>query len=208
MMVTYDPRAGQYRGDNGQFVGAAVVRDLVDQEIYRTQIRLQAQSRLLAAGVLDLPSWQLSVAGLIKDSHIRMAAFAAGGSEQLTQQQYGAAGYQIKRQFQFLDKFAQDLADGKLSPNQAIQRAGLYAESAKLTFSRVEQLARQGEGFTAGKRLLDAQAKHCPECLEYERREWVSIDDIMPVGINCSCQNHCKCRVVYSRVSLSDRLVA
>ncbi len=204
--IAYDTRAGQYRGANGRFVPREQVQRFVDQEIRRTQIRLQAQTRLLVEGKLDIPAWQMAMAGLVKDSHLRMAALGSGGKDQLDARQYGAVGYQLKRQYQFLDQFAQDLADGKLTPERAIWRSGLYASSVKQTFSRTEQLSREREGFTVGKRLLDAQAQHCPECIGYERPDWVAIADIMPVGTNCSCQNFCKCRIVYARMQLSDVL--
>jgi hypothetical protein len=206
--ITYDPRASQYRDETGQFVSRARVMQEVEREILQVQVRSQAHTRLLIEGKIHLAEWQLRMAETIKDSHIRMGALASGGTEQLTQKHYGAIGYQLKRQYEYLDGFARDLYAGKLTPKQALRRSALYAESVKATFSRSEQITRVDEGLNVGKRLLDSQANHCDECLEYQRTSWARIEEIVPIGTNCSCQNRCRCRIVWGRIPLAELISA
>jgi hypothetical protein len=199
-MVTYDRRASQYRNDKGQFVPRPEITRLLNQEIGRSEARLKAHTRLLTQGKIHLAEWQIRMAETIKTSHLQMAMLSSGGKEQLTPRHYGAIGSQLRKQFEYLDNFARDLYAGKVTPTQAIRRSGLYAESVKITFSRAEQISRIEEGFNAGKRILDAGARHCSECIDYQRLEWTAIADIIPVGTNCSCQNRCKCRIVFARI--------
>lgn len=204
----YDRRAGQYRGANGKFVSRQVVSKLVDREIVATEARLKAHTRLLVDQKIHLAEWQIRMAETIKDSHLRMGMLASGGKDGLTQKHYGAVGYQLKNQYGYLDKFARDLHSGKLTPKSAIARSAMYAESVKVTFSRSEQITRMDNGVNAGKRIagkriLDAGATHCDECISYERKQWTAIADIVPVGMNCSCHHHCRCRIVWATVPAS-----
>lgn len=197
MPLSYDRRAGQYRDDRGQFVGAATVDRELNQLARRLAVRMQAQTRLLIADKLSLPEWQIESARLIKEAHIQAAMMAAGGKDRLSNRHYGTIGAEVKAQYKYLDKFAAKLAAGEMTPAQALRRSALYGKSLKISFAKSAQITRSGDGANAGKRLLDAQAKHCPECIGHQRLDWVPIDDITPPGTNCTCQNNCRCRVIY-----------
>lgn len=198
--ILYDPRAGQYRDASGRFVRREKVLIAVEQENARTQIRLQALTRSLISGNLSLPEWEMQFARDLKNAHLRLAMLAAGGKERMTQAHYGAVGYELKRQYAFLDKFAHDLAAGKLTPKQAIARASSYGQSGKIAFHRAEKIARKREGFNVAKRLLDPQAQHCNSCIAHQRSQWIPIDQIVEPGTRCECQNNCRCRVIYQKI--------
>jgi hypothetical protein len=196
--IAYDSRAGQYRGVNGRFVGRTQVMKLVDQETQRTETRLKAQTRLLIQGKLDLPQWQINIAQTLKDSHLRMGALGAGGRQNMTAQVNGAVGYQLRKQYEYLDRFASDLAAGKLTPEQALRRSGLYAKSVRKSFHRAEQLTRKNANFQEAKRSLDPRAQHCSSCLKYSTGgKWKPIDQVMLPGENCECGQFCKCSIEY-----------
>lgn len=197
MPLSYDRRAGQYRDDRGQFVSRVEVGREVDRLAQRLAVRMQAQTRLLIADKLSLPEWQIESARLIKEAHIQASMLAAGGKDRLTNRHYGTIGAEVKAQYKYLDKFAAKLASGTMTPAQALRRSALYGKSLKISFAKSEQITRSGDGANAGKRILDAQAAHCAECIGHQRSDWVPIDEITPPGTNCSCQNNCRCRVLY-----------
>lgn len=197
MPLLYDRMAGQYRDDRGQFVSRAEVDRELNQLSRRLAVRMQAQTRLLIADKVSLPEWQIESARLIKEAHIQAAMIAAGGKNRLTPQHYGSIGAEVKAQYQYLDKFAAKLAAGEMTPAQALRRSALYGKSLKISFAKSEKITRSADGANVGKRILDAQAKHCPECLSHQRLDWVPIDQITPPGTNCTCQNNCRCRVLY-----------
>ena len=198
--MKYDRRTGQYRGDDGKFVPRQEVLRFVDREIQINQVRMKAHTRLLIDQKIDLAEWQNRMAQTLKDSHLRVSMLAAGGKEQTTKRHYGAVGNQLRKQYDYLNNFANDLYEGKLTPTKALKRAAMYAESVKITFSRSEQISRMDEGFNAAKRVLDSNARHCSECIDHQRTEWTSIEEITPVGTDCSCQNKCRCRIVWARI--------
>lgn len=200
MGITYDRRMGQYRGEDGRLVPRERVMAFVAEEVQRAQVELLSHTRQMAGQQITLAGWQRQMGATLKTTHLRLMALAAGGQDQLTQRHYGAAGYQLRQQYQYLDNYAQDLAAGKLSLPQALRRSASYAASAQVTFGIAEKISRQAEGFNAGKRLLDIQAKHCRSCIRHEQPNWVPIAEIVSAGVDCECHNNCRCRVIYARV--------
>lgn len=195
--VEYDARVGQYRR-NGRFVPRAEVLKELDREVARTEVRLQGVTRKLIAEKIDLPTWQTEFAQEMKRSHVRSALFAAGGKDGMSAKSYGLLGANLKEQYRkHLDGFAHDLADGKLTAKQALNRSEMYGRSLRQTFFKVEAVTREAEGFLLAKRELDPQAQHCEACIGYATGGWVNISDIVPPGTACQCRGRCRCRIVY-----------
>ena len=199
--VEYVPAAGRYRwADTKRFVGRQTLLNLVDQESQRLKVRLQGVTRLLVDNRIDLAEWQNRFAEEIKASHLRIGILAGGGQDQMNAQKYGATGYQIRRQFEYLSNFANDIAGGNMRPSQILRRAGLYSESINSTFNRVEQITRADEGFTEALRSLDSQAQHCNSCISYSTRgKWLPAEQVVPPAINCECQARCRCTIKYRK---------
>lgn len=199
--IVYNSNAGRYvYADSRQFVPNAVIDNLLDQEIKRLETRLAATTRLLADDKLTLAEWQTRFATTLRDAHIQIGALASGGKNQMGSQQYGAIGFQLRRQYQYLDGFAQDLQDGKLTAAQALSRSRQYGSSINTTFHRLEQVTRQSEGFNEAKRGLDPQARHCASCPGYSTNgEWRAIDQVVSPGVNCECGQRCRCPISYRR---------
>jgi hypothetical protein len=203
--IGYSKKSGRFRDlTTGQFVPRSRVLLEVDREIERTSVRLQGIVRLLASEKVDLPEFQIRFAEELKIANLRMAAFGAGGRSQMNASQFGHVGQKLKQEYGFLDGFAQDLADGRLSIAQALNRAAMYAESTAQAFHRAEQQTKARDGFL-GKRSLDVGANHCASCPAYATDGYVPANQIVPVGVNCECRRRCRCFIVW-KVGLSDRL--
>jgi hypothetical protein len=199
-MTRYDPRLGQYRGDNGQMVSRATVLGLVDEEVARMQVRLAGHARLLTTQKITISEFQSRVAHDLKYSHTRMVAFGTGGISSLTPQQYGLIGNLLRNQYSYLNNFGQDLASSEMNPEQIIRRTQSYARSAKIAFFRGERLAKAKEGFNEGRRDLDPQARHCESCIRYTTNGlWVPISEIVAPATKCECHGNCRCTVKYRR---------
>lgn len=196
----YERATGQYRASNGRFVPRATILKLVDEESDRLSTRMKAHARLLTDGKIDLGEFQRRASDDIKLSAIRAGVFASGGKSQTPQAVYGAIGRELRSQYGFLAKFGEDLAAGKLTKEQAIARAGLYGGASRTTFHQAEKVARKREGFRLAKRVLDAGSTHCSECIQHSTNgEYVPIESIVPVGVNCSCHSRCRCAIVFLR---------
>lgn len=199
-MLQFDPKSHRYRNiETGRFVKVAEVIKLVDEEVNRAEVRLKGHARLLAQNKIDIAEFQTRMAQTLKESHLRLAAVGAGGKEQFTPTHYGKVGAQLKKQYQFLNKFGQDLAEGKLTKEQAIRRAGMYGKSAKTSFFEAEFTSRGKQGFYV-KRFLDPQARHCEACISFQRLQWTLIQNVTPPGVDCQCGGRCRCRLVFRKL--------
>jgi hypothetical protein len=200
MPYQFDSQSHRYRDtETGRFVKVADVTRLIDTEVSRLEVRLKGHARLLAQGKIDIAEFQTRMALSLKESHLRNAAVGAGGTKQLTPTHYGKVGAQLKKQYKYLHGFGQDLASGKLTPEQVFSRAGSYAKSAKTSFFESEFTSRGKYGFYA-KRLLDAQSRHCASCISYQKLTWTPIKDVVAPGVDCECGGRCRCRLIFRKL--------
>jgi hypothetical protein len=109
---------------------------------------------------------------------------------------YGYLGSLIKPQWQYLNKFAQDIADGKQPLNGSLlARAALYAQAARGIFEAFAMELAKENGATEAKSVL-AIADHCPSCLQQAAKGWQSMDDIVPIGAR-DCLANDRCTLVF-----------
>lgn len=199
--IQFDRASGRYQWvDTKRYVSNDTVLSVLEDERQRLKVRLQSVTRLMIDQKIELSDWQLRVATLLKESHLRSAVLGAGGKEMMSSQIYGAVGFQLQQQYKFLDNFAQAIYRGEITPAKGLYRIGTYANSTKVSFNRANQIARGGDGFNEAKRMLDPQAQHCRSCLRYSTGgRWVPIGDVVAPGFDCECRQNCRCRVVYRR---------
>jgi hypothetical protein len=172
----------------------------VNAEVARQETRLKGHARLLASGKIDIPEFQLRMANDLKLSAIRMSALGAGGAAGLTNRHYGKVGAELKKQYKYLKGFGDTLSTEGLSPKQLLQRAGQYSRQSAIAFHASQQITKQSEGFTEGRRRLDEQSNHCSSCPAHSTNGlWVPIDRIIPPGTSCDCGGRCRCKVDYRK---------
>ena len=65
--------------------------------------------------MIDVRMWQTEMRSQIKQSYIDKYIAGRGGIEQMTQADWGSIGGMTADQYRYLDKFADEVAGGKLS---------------------------------------------------------------------------------------------
>jgi hypothetical protein len=196
---SYDPISGRYRGKNGRFLSKAAVEALVDGRIKKLNSQLQDFTRRLVNGDITIDQWQGSVREALKPAHIQAAMVGVGGKQALSQSDYGRIGQRLRSEYAYLQNFASDLLGGRVSGPMALARIGLYAESVRGSYWEGTTIRREKEGYSLMRRILDAQAMHCQDCLSYAGRGTVPIGALPMPGQRCACRSRCKCRVEYLR---------
>jgi hypothetical protein len=98
----------------------------------------------LADGRIDLPGWQSGMRAVSKDTAMAEYLFGRGGINVMTPADYGRVGALVKEQYTFLQGFAQDIADGKLSEAQVEARAAMYAHAGVTAHSIGQEAAYGG----------------------------------------------------------------
>lgn len=197
---TYDQRlrsgAGGYRGANGRIITSAAVRAELDIAIDRSQLDTRQLSLSLQQGKIDLAEWQLAMRRTIKNAHITAAVSQRGGWDQMTQSDWGRVGQRIRAQYQYLDNFAQQIADGLPLDGRFLFRAQMYDEAAIETYGLFERAAMGAAGYDEEQNVLEDGANHCPGCLDETAKGRVKIGQLVPVGRR-TCLSRCRCRIIY-----------
>ena len=113
--------------------------------------------------------------------------------------EYGRIGQRLRAEYTYLQGFVRDLLDGRISAPMATARISLYAQSVRGSYWQGTEMREQQRGFSLMRRILDAQAVHCADCLGYAARGIVPIGSVPMPGVRCACGARCKCSVKYFR---------
>ena len=204
---SYDRISGRYRDEKGRFLSKASVGKLVDGRIDKLETQLKRFTRMLGDGSITLDQWQGSVREAIKAAHIQAATIGYGGRAEMGSAEYGRIGQKMRQEYTYLQSFARDLLDGRVSAPMAVARVGLYAESVRNSYWQGTEMREQQRGFSLMRRILDPQAVHCEDCKLYSARGIVPIGSIPLPGQRCACRARCRCRVEYFRQQFPATMV-
>jgi hypothetical protein len=196
---SYDRNSGRYRDEKGRFLSQGAVEKLVDARIDRLDGTLKRLTRMLVDGNLTLDQWQSSIREQIKAAHLQAAIIGHGGRSGMGSAEYGRVGQRLRQEYAYLQGFANDLLGARLSGAMAVARAGLYAQSVRGSFWQGTELRKQEQGFSLMRRILDPQAQHCQDCLDFAARGIVPIGSVPLPGQRCECRARCRCRIEYLR---------
>lgn len=195
----YDPISGRYRGANGRFLSQRAVEALVDGRINKLAAALRRYTDMLSRGDITLDQWQSSVREALKLTHVQAAIVGNGGKDTMVQADWGKIGQRLRREYAYLQGFARDLLDGRISSAMALARIGLYAEAVRGSYWEGATIRQGKQGYSLMRRILDSQAKHCQNCLDYAARGIVPMGSLPLPGERCACRSNCKCSVKYFR---------
>lgn len=192
----WNARALRYIAPSGRFVSRAEVRGAIDQALVNAERRIAGATEALRTGRLGLAPWERLMREEIKNVHLYNAAAARGGWAQMTQADYGRVGQAVRRQYEYLERFGNQIASGRVVPDgRFMMRARSYAQAGRSTYHMTDRRVHRERGFTEERSLLGI-ADHCDECVSEEGRGWVRIGDITPIGSR-QCLSRCRCSIEY-----------
>jgi len=196
---SYDPISGRYRRPLGQFMSEKAVSTLIDGRIDKLSENLRRYTRMLVDGSVTIDQWQGSVREALKTAHIQATVLGHGGRDRLGAAEYGRIGQRLRSEYAYLQKFARDLLDGRVSAPMALARVQLYAESVRGSYWEGTTIRRERQGYSLMRRVLDPGAQHCDDCIAFASRGIVPIGSLPLPGQRCACRARCRCSVEYKR---------
>ena len=199
MAFVFDGRLGNYRNtDTGQVTGRDDLLAIVSRDILATRRKMGELATQLNEEIITLTDFQRGMIAELKGSHIRAATLAAGGRDGLNNRILGGTGRRLRQEYDALKQFVLKIERGEQSDRQILARAKSYARSALVSFSNAELITKADNGAVTARRNLDPEAEHCPECPLYDTGgEFIPIEDVVPIGVRCTCRAGCKCRITY-----------
>lgn len=167
-------------------------------------MNLSQLAEQLKNGSITLAEWQASMREYLRAEYTTAMILAKGGREFVTAADWGFVGSELKKQYQYLDQFAQDIVNDPnkwLWGDNLLNRMNLYKDSAYSSLA--DMLAREAAaaGFTEERNELGT-ADHCDECLQETAKSWQPIGSLIPIGERI-CIVKCKCTLRY-RKQLAD----
>jgi hypothetical protein len=158
---------------------------------------IEESSRALTEGQISIQRWQMDFRQALRRSYIDQYLLARGGRDNMTAADWGRLGGMLREQYGWMDRFAQQMAAGEMSPNQVASRMQMYFNSSRESFERgraaalgIPRLpAYPGDGSTQCRTncqcswdITEAEdewlaywrlgvAEHCPDCVR-RSQEW------------------------------------
>lgn len=188
---------GAYRGPNGRILSQATVREALDAYVDASENVTKVLADLLRNQQISLADWQLQMRAHIKDVHLAAAAAQRGGWQNMTQADFGRVGQRIRIQYEYLDNFAKQIADGTQPlDGRFLVRAQMYTDASIATYDRFEVNAFRLAGFDEESNVLEPGVVHCGGCLNETARGWVPTGTLVPIGER-TCLTRCRCGKIY-----------
>lgn len=172
------------------------VRRDIDKYIDSSNKVIDGLANQLRNREISLAEWQAAMREQVKAMNLNTAMAAHGGRANMTQADWGRAGQQIRTQYEYLDKFAKDIADGKVKLDGRLNtRAQLYGDAARGTHEQEKRRVAANAGLTEERRLLHAR-ESCVDCMTYAGWGWRPIGTMPRIG-ESRCRTNCKCTFSY-----------
>lgn len=192
----YSERAGRYVAANGRFVNRAAVRAELDRTLDNASKALKAITQQYRDGAINVLEWREAMAAQIKTVHLAAAAAAKGGWAEMSQADYGRVGQQLRKQYEYLDRFAWQVASGEQKPDGTmLRRAAMYGQAGRQTFHETERREQATRGFDEERRVRHAKDS-CDDCIEYAALGWQPTGTLPPIG-ESQCRTYCLCTFEY-----------
>lgn len=134
----------RYRGPDGKYLSAADSIDLRNDFADRQRTLAAELASKLASDELTVQEWERQMRSAVKSTYGTEYLFGRGGRNAMAVDERPALAALIKEQHDFLNRFAADVADGKLSAAQIAARSQLYFAGAVQAYERGRVAAYAG----------------------------------------------------------------
>jgi len=197
----WNDTAGRYINlETGQFVKFTDIRNALELTMDAAAIRMNNLSQQLLDGNISLANWQTSMMEQIKIAHVAAGSAANGGWAQMEQSDWGAVGQMIRKQYDHLANFAEQIANGEQKlDGRLLMRSDMYGDAPRGTFEQMERRSQIENGFEEERRVLEDKTNNCDGCLEQAALEWQPIGTLDAIGEE-ECGTRCRCEFNYRRV--------
>lgn len=192
---TWSREAARYRSsDSGRFVARRDIIGLLESQTNSAEARLGELVTALHEGRVSASSWQSVMRDELRRLHSANAALGVGGWDRLDYRAWGRVGGYLQADYARMERLAQDIADGKATLPQALQRVNGYVVSARRNFFEGERQAMQRSGRQWEERRRLGAAEHCGGCVEYAGMSWQPLGVLpIPADGSTECGSYCKC---------------
>ena len=189
----WNVKAAQYADQiTGRFVSRKLIRDQLKKVVDGSSQVMRALSQQLRDGDISLADWQIQMMSQIKTTHLAGAAMQRGGWQQMSQGDFGRVGRIVRTEYDFLRKFANQIASGKQKLDGSLtRRAAQYGQQGRPTYVTFWDSTAEQRGFDEERSILQP-AEHCTECVSEANKGFRKIGQMIPIGQRiCRANDRC-----------------
>lgn len=195
----YEVNAGRFRSlTTGRYVAQVDIQVLMQGEIDAGFQRIQGMADALAIGRLNLEQFQNAMIDHLSYTHDALHMLGRGGVFAMDTSDFAMLTAIKESEFEYLDGFLADIANGKLSAAQVRARIGMYNEKCYGSFFEGVRQSSMAAGFDQERRVLNP-AEHCNDCVALAAKGWQPINTLPRPTENSACQSNCKCTMEFRR---------
>ena len=207
MDFSFDPKVQRYRyivgTGKGQFVPMSAAKFMMQRNIEATQSDIRTIGELLAEGKISLATWEETTAIALKNLHIQSYLLGRGGKMAMEQRDYGLIGYRLRREYQYLRRFAEEIRTKGMSRAEFYRRLEMYSHAGSGLYEKARTEGHIKANF-AWERRRRTKTESCQPCLGYEALGWQPIGTLPNPTEQCSCRSNCGCFKEYSKEKPRD----
>lgn len=200
---TFSVEAQRFRSlDSGRFISEREVRDAVDRVADLASRQMGEAAARFRTGQIGAAEWIAESQRIVKHSQIASALAAYGGRSRMDQSKWGLVGQQIRVQYAYLNRMADDVLSGRQRMNGRLDaRARQYGQAARSLYENIRRRESAAAGFAYERNVLHP-ADHCAQCVEQSVRGLVPMGSLVPIGRR-TCRSQCRCTLAFSRTAVN-----
>lgn len=196
---TFDSVSRRFRAlDSGRFISEREVRDAVDRTADLASRQMGEAAARFRTGQIGAAEWIAQSQQIVKDSQIASALAAYGGRLRMDQGKWGLVGQQIRVQYAYLNRMADDMLSGRQRMNGRLDaRARQYGQASRSLYENIRRRESAAAGLSFERNILHP-ADHCAQCVSQSARGLVPLGSLVPIGQR-TCRSQCRCTLSFSR---------
>lgn len=176
---------------NGRAVPASRIRDALQSSINRSKEEIGKITERLIDGKINTAEWTLRMRDEIRAGHRAAAMLANGGK--MTPSQLGRLGATLRAQYDYLSRFSAQIDSGSVTlDGRLAARAKMYAQAIRVSYENQVRAREQGVRRSEERRVLNAEAESCSDCIAYAAVGWVPAGTL-PAIADSICLSNCHC---------------
>ncbi len=192
--------AGRYIASSGQFVAFSAVQASLEEVLLGSQAEMDLLADRLQYGGIRVEEWRSMMIEQVKTVQVASAALGRGGWAQMSQADWGWVGRECRRQYAYLNRFADQIASGEQPlDGRFLTRAKMYGLAGRGTFEEMRRrYGKMYKGVVEERRRLTLGAEHCMTvgnktgCLELAELDWQPVGTLPRIGFS-PCIVNCRC---------------
>lgn len=177
----------------GRAVAPAIVREQLDRAL---AVNEAAARNLSQNSRVSARPWGVAMVDVVKTGALISGAFAAGGWL-LLDTALGDIEAHIRSELNYLDKFADEVAAGRIPRDgRFVRRAMLYGSAGWGLYQALRGRRARALAYHEERNVLDPGAEHCAGCQDETAQGWQPIGTLSQPG-DRQCRSNCRCHLEY-----------